>query len=72
MPTPRPSSARAWSAWRIKWASDAADQAIANVEFLKAGSEYLKGKCDKYDLKYFVNATDHWQTVDAVVQFLRP
>ena len=54
----------------LDWASDDDHQAIENVEFLKAGSEYIKEECDKYDLKYFENSTDHWQTIDAAVQYL--
>ena len=60
-----------WVSGLSDWSSDDEKEAREKVAFLKKFSVYIKDECDKYALRYFENSSDHWQTVDEVVRFLR-
>lgn len=52
------------------WSSEDDNEAIRKVELLKLFSVYVKAECEKYDLTFFENSSDHWAAIEEIVQFL--
>lgn len=55
----------------LDWSSEDDDEARKQVEFLKAFSVYIRTECEKFGLKYFESKSDHTETLNEVVRFLR-